>query len=88
MQIGNRALLDGTRDAMRDAFDAVWMASSVIGDREARALRCATKLDKHADPYLCTFIGRGWRLTSMGVVPHSPDSVMRFSTDIASSLHR
>lgn len=46
MQIGNRAALDAAREALRDAFDAVWIASPVMGDKEARAVRCAAALDK------------------------------------------
>lgn len=46
MQIGNRAELDAERNALRDRFDAVWMASESIGDKERRAIRCAMALDR------------------------------------------
>lgn len=46
MQIGNRAELDAERNALRDRFDAVWMASESIGNTERRAIRCAIALDK------------------------------------------
>ena len=46
MQIGNRAALDSARETLRDRFDAVWIASTTIGPREERALRCAIALDK------------------------------------------
>ena len=46
MQIGNRQDLDNARNALRDQFDAIWLASDTIGPKEARAIRCATALDK------------------------------------------
>ncbi|WP_189521118.1 hypothetical protein [Mesorhizobium sp. M1B.F.Ca.ET.045.04.1.1] len=46
MQIGNRKELDAAREAMRDAFDAVWLSSATIGPKEARAIRCAIALDR------------------------------------------
>lgn len=45
MQIGNRKDLDDARNALRDQFDAVWIASAVVGHKEARAIRCALALD-------------------------------------------
>lgn len=61
MQLGNRNELDAARDAMRDAFDAVWLASDTIGTKEARAVRCAIKLDQprlhHASPNWTIFKG-------------------------------
>lgn len=46
MQIGNRQQLDKAREDMRDAFDAIWLASESFGPREVRAVRCALALDK------------------------------------------
>lgn len=45
MKIGNRKELDAAREALRDQFDAIWLASETIGDRERRAIRCAFALD-------------------------------------------
>ncbi len=45
MQIGNRKDLDAARNALRDAFDAVWMETEEFGPREKRAVRCALALD-------------------------------------------
>lgn len=58
MQIGNRLSLDTERNAMRDAFDAVWIASDKIGPTEARAIRCAIALDR---PNYAQ-AGCGWRI--------------------------
>lgn len=46
MQIGNRKRLDAEREALRDAFDAIWMASDSIGPKESRAIKCAIALDR------------------------------------------
>ncbi|TIW23125.1 MAG: hypothetical protein E5V63_25530 [Mesorhizobium sp.] len=45
MIVGNRQSLDAARETLRDQFDAVWLASSSVGAKEARAIRCAIKLD-------------------------------------------
>ncbi len=45
MQIGNPKELDAARNALRDAFDEVWMSSPVAGHKERRAIRCALALD-------------------------------------------
>lgn len=46
MQIGDGKQLDAEREAMRDAFDAVWLRAESIGPTEARAIRCAIALDR------------------------------------------
>lgn len=54
MQIGNPAALDAEREAMRDAFDAVWMNQTERTPLALRAARCAIALDAprlfHASP--------------------------------------
>ena len=65
MQAGNRRELDAAREAIRDAFDAIWIASSVKIDdsksKEARAVRCAIALDRpthfHNSPNWIIFPG-------------------------------
>ena len=63
MYIGNRAQLDAARETLRDQFDAVWLASPVMGERESRAARCAMALDRprsfHLSPNRRIFKG-GW----------------------------
>lgn len=49
MQIGNRKALDDARNALRDQFDAVWLAADTldtITTKEVRAMHCAIRLDK------------------------------------------
>lgn len=73
MKIGNRHELDAAREAMRDAFDAIWLASSTIGPKESRAIRCAIALDKprlhHASP--------NWRIFPGGRACGSFNAVIR-----------
>lgn len=61
MQIGNPAQLDSAREALRDQFDAIWIASESIGPREARAIRCSIALDKPR-----TAQGYNWRIFEGG----------------------
>lgn len=63
MKLGNRAALDTERETLRDSFDAIWVASTEIGETEARAIRCAIALDKpsHDNSY-------NWRILEGG--PH------------------
>lgn len=58
MKVGNPKALDAERNAMRDAFDAVWLASSERNATTLRASRCAAKLDRpnYEQP------GLGWRI--------------------------
>jgi hypothetical protein len=61
MQIGNPKALDAAREAMRDAFDAIWLASDKIGPKESRAIKCAIALDRprihHNSPNWTIFRG-------------------------------
>lgn len=54
MRIGNPAKLDAEREAMRDAFDALWINEAERTPRAMRAARCAAALDAprlfHASP--------------------------------------
>lgn len=72
MQIGNRESLDSARDALRDQFDAVWLAAPKAGLREVRAMRCAMKLD-HARTHSANgcnwIIFEGGRATLWGALP-------------------
>lgn len=61
MYIGNRNHLDAARDALRDQFDAVWMAAETIGPREARAIRCAIALDRPRTQHAS---GYNWTITA------------------------
>lgn len=72
MQIGNRQELDAARDAMRDAFDAIWFASDKIGPKESRAIKCALALDK---PRLDS--GYNWRIFPGGRATPSGSIVRR-----------
>jgi hypothetical protein len=72
MQIGNRKELDAAREAMRDAFDAIWLASDKIGHKESRAIKCALALDK---PRLDS--GYNWRIFPGGCGTPSGDIVWR-----------
>lgn len=62
MKLGNPAQLNANRNALRDQFDAVWLASPTMGDKEARAVRCAASLDRpnYEQP------GLGWRIFQGG----------------------
>lgn len=68
MQIGNRTALDTERNALRDRFDALWLASSTIGTLEARAIKCAIALDEpnHRQSGWCWRIYPGGRSTPSG----------------------
>lgn len=69
MRIGNRAELDAERNALRDRFDAVWMAADSINDKERRAIRCATALDKpNHDTSGCWIMFPGGRVTHHGPI--------------------
>lgn len=66
MQIGDRKQLDAAREEMRDAFDAVWLTAEEIGPKEARAIRCAAKLDRNPSDNWNSRIFIGGRLTPSG----------------------
>ena len=61
MQVGNQTQLDASREALRDAFDAIWMAAESIGPKESRAIKCAIALDQpswqHISPNWMIFPG-------------------------------
>lgn len=73
MQIGNRDHLDTERNTLRDQFDALWLASATIGSKEARAIKCAIKLDEpnHRQS------GWHWRITPGARSTPSGDIVRR-----------
>lgn len=77
MQIGNRLALDAARDALRDQFDAVWLASDSIGSKESRAIKCAMSLDRCRNQYGSGWIiGKGWRRTAPAIIyAHGGDYV-------------
>lgn len=58
MQLGNRRELDKAREDLRDAFDAIWLASDTIGPKEHRAIRCAIALDRPRHRHLSP----NWRI--------------------------
>lgn len=66
MKIGNRKELDAAREAMRDAFDAVWIAADEIGQKEARAIRCAIALNGKPSPNWNERIFQGGKLFPSG----------------------
>ncbi len=66
MQIGDRKTLDGEREALRDRFDAIWMASDASGPTERRAVRCALALDKPR--FHCS---TSWRIYPWGGATHN-----------------
>jgi hypothetical protein len=71
MQIGNSETLNAERNALRDQFDAVWLASNKISAVEARAIRCALALDKpNMSNHLRAnrIIGNGWSVTAPAVI--------------------
>lgn len=72
MQIGNQKELDAARESMRDAFDAVWLASSEIGPKESRAIKCAIALDKPRHDQ-----GYSWRIFKGGRACPSGEIVRR-----------
>lgn len=99
MQIGNPVALDAARHALRDAFDAAWMAETEKTSLGQRAAHCAVLLSNSDYAHhrrANSVIGRGWRRTAPDIMIaeasagpiacHSTAILNAFGDDIAKAF--